>query len=261
MFIFGLGMGAAGAAIATVIANICADLFYLYVIVKKSRKLSVRPADIRIDPAGLRQVLLIGIPASVTNLMQSFSIALTNRFLAAFGTSCLAAMGIASKIYMIPALFMVGYAFGGQPIIGYNYGAGNHGRIREVLRFAFSCGAVLSLSLSALIWLAAPRLAGGFSQDPEVAAYTAQMVRALAPGLVFMSFVLITICTFQAMGKAGGAFVLSLSRQGFVFAVVIVIMSRIAGYYGVIYAQTVSDLCTAGMAAFLLLKVSGASET
>ena len=252
VFIFGLGMGAAGAAIATVIANLAADLFYVYVIVRKSRKLSIRPSDIRVEPSELRQVLSIGVPASVTNTMQSFSMGLTNRFLVPFGTSCLAAMGIASKIYMIPVLILVGYAFGGQPIIGYNYGAGNWKRIREVLRFACSGAFILSASLSALVWLAAPRLVRIFTTDPEAARYAGQMIRAMVLGLVFMSFVLVTICVFQAMGKAGGAFILSVSRQGIIFAIVIFVMAKTAGYYGVIYAQTAADLCTAAAAALLL---------
>ena len=252
IFIFALRMGAAGAAVATVLANICGDVFYVWIIVRKSRKLSISPAAIRIDLQSLGQVMVIGVPASVTNMMQSFSMALTNRFLTAYGTGCLAAMGIASKIYMIPALFMVGYAFGGQPIIGYNYGAGNRQRISEVLRFAYSCAAALSLGLTFAIWLGAPFLTGIFTRDPEVSIYAAQMVRALVTGLVFMSFVLVTICTFQAMGKAGGAFILSVSRQEIIFALVIFILSRIAAYNGVIYAQAAADFCTAVLAAALL---------
>ena len=125
VFIFGLNMGAGGAAIATVIGNAASVVLLVYFVRTKSRKLTVSPKNIKISGAAVASILAIGIPASVTNIMQSFGIALTNRFLAGYGTEKVAAMGIAMKVNMIVVLVMVGFAFGAQPLLGYNYGAGN----------------------------------------------------------------------------------------------------------------------------------------
>ncbi|MGN0483946.1 MAG: hypothetical protein ACI4HI_10385 [Lachnospiraceae bacterium] len=74
-------------------------------------------------------------------------------------------------------------------------------------------------------------------------------------GMVFIALVLITTCTFQSTGKAGGAFLLSASRQGVVFAVVIMLASRAFGYMGVLMAQAISDFLTAILAVCLFYKL------
>ena len=70
----------------------------------------------------VKDILMIGIPASITNIMQTFMMVMTNNFLLLYGTDKVAAMGIALKVNMITALVLVGFAFGGQPLVGYNYG-------------------------------------------------------------------------------------------------------------------------------------------
>ena len=143
--IFGLGQGAAGAAMATVIGNVIADVYYIYVMSKKAKRLSVSIKEIKIPGTMIRDILVIGIPASITNLMQSIMIMITNHYLIAYGTDKVAAMGIALKANMILAFILVGFAFGGQPLVGYNYGARNKKRLKEILRFAYLFEAGLAL--------------------------------------------------------------------------------------------------------------------
>ena len=252
VFISVLGLGAAGAAIATVIGNIFADLFYVWFLLKKSRRLSINPAGFHIHIAEVGQILAIGIPASITNLMQSIGIALTNRSLLTYGNDRVAAMGIVMKVNLIAVLILVGFAFGAQPLIGYNYGAKNHARLKEILRFCyeFECGvaAVLAGALS----LAAPAMKGLFMQDASIIEIGVPMLRMQQMGMVFTAVVLVTTCTFQSAGKAVGAFLLSVSRQGVVFAAVLFIASKTFAYSGVLMAQAVSDLLTAILAVILL---------
>lgn len=251
VFISVLGLGAAGAAIATVIGNIFADLFYVWFLLKKSRRLSINPAGFHIHIAEVGQILAIGIPASITNLMQSIGIALTNRSLLTYGNDRVAAMGIVMKVNLIAVLILVGFAFGAQPLIGYNYGAKNHARLKEILRFCyeFECGvaAVLAGALS----LAAPAMIGLFMQDASIIEIGVPMLRMQQMGMVFTAVVLVTTCTFQSAGKAVGAFLLSVSRQGVLFAAVLFIASKAFAYQGVLMAQAVSDLLTAVMAVIL----------
>ena len=81
-----------------------------------------------------KEVLRIGIPSSVTNIMQSIGVILLNNFLLPYGNERIAAMGIVSKITMIVIMIMVSFSFGGQPLYGYLYGADNRKRFREVFR-------------------------------------------------------------------------------------------------------------------------------
>lgn len=120
IFIFGLNMGAGGAALATVLSNVVSAVLFIVLLVTKSQRLSVRPGDCSVQGTELREILVIGVPASITNLMQSFAMTLTNRFLLPYGTENVAALGIALKVNMIVMLIMVGFAFGAQPLLGYN---------------------------------------------------------------------------------------------------------------------------------------------
>ncbi len=251
IFIFGLGMGAAGAAIATVLGNVATDGFYLWFLRNKSKKLSVVLKDARIERAFIMQILVIGIPASITNLMQSLGIALTNRYLLLYGSDKVAAMGIAMKVNLIAVLIMVGFAFGGQPLIGYNYGAKNYKRLKKALRFAYLFEVAIAGILTAVICLLAPVLIRSFMKEEQIVAMGTQMLRYQQIGMVFIAVVLVSTSTFQAAGKAFGAFALSVSRQGVLFAVVIYCANRLCGYTGVLASQAISDFLTAVLAVAL----------
>lgn len=254
LFIFGLGWGAAGAAAATVIGNICGDLYYVRVLKKKSRRLSLDPRGFSIHASEILAILSIGIPASITNMMQSLAVTITNRSLLPYGTEAVAAMGIVLKVNMISMMVLIGFAFGPQPLVGYNYGAKNRKRLRETLRFCylFQCtlAAVLAILLSAL----APWLIRIFMDDRTILSLGVPMLRMQQAGMVFAAIVLVTTCTFQATGKALGAFLLSASRQGVIYALVLALSSWLIGYQGIICSQAVSDLLTAVLAVVLFWK-------
>ena len=252
IMIFVLGWGAAGAATATVIGNVCTDIFFVWFLIKKSKNLSVDPRGFHISRSEIGAVFAIGIPASVTNLMQSIGIALTNRALLGFGDDKVAAMGIVMKINMIAALVLVGFAFGGQPLTGYNYGARNRTRLKATLKFAYLLEGGMALVLMAVLGFFAPQMVKIFMSDPSVVENGALMLRLQLAGMLCMGIVLISTCTFQSAGQAMGAFLLSVSRQGVVFAVVLMIALKVAGYYGVLASQAISDFLTAVLAVVLV---------
>ena len=255
LFIFTLGMGAAGAALATVIGNVFTDLFFVWVIVKKSKRLSIHPKLLHIHSAEFGQLLVIGIPASITNIMQSLGITLTNRYLLSYGNLKIASMGIVMKVNMICVLVLVGFAFGAQPLIGYNYGAKNKNRLKEILKFSYTFLGVLSVSLASLLALAAPLMMRLFVKDTEMIATGVPMLRLQLAGMLFVAIVLVTTTTFQSAGKALGAFLLSVSRQGVFLILTLAAGSALFGYYGILAAQACSDFLTALLAVFLFRKM------
>ena len=257
IFIFGLNMGAGGAAIATVLGNVLADIYYVWFITTRSKALSINPKGFHISGFELKQILSIGIPSSITNIMQSIGVMLLNRFLLPYGNGKIAAMGIVSKVVMIVVMIMVAFSFGGQPLYGYLYGAENKKRMKETIRFAYMlvCGTGLALSL--ILSVTAPYIISLFMNDPAVIADGTPMVRAILAGMPFIGYTMVTTCIFQSTGKASGAFLLSAGRQGYIYAAVILIASSLFGYYGVISAQAVSDVLTAGLAFILYKKLLG----
>ena len=257
VFIFGLGQGAAGAAMATVIGNVIADVYYIYVMSKKAKRLSVSLKEIKIPGTMIRDILVIGIPASITNLMQSIMIMITNHYLIAYGTDKVAAMGIALKANMISAFILVGFAFGGQPLVGYNYGARNKKRLKEILRFAYLFEAGLALVFTILISIFAPFIIKIFMNQSDIITNGAMMLRFQQLGMVFMAITLVSTCVCQSVGSAAGAFVLSISRQGVIYAILLIVLKSVFGYTGILATQACADVVTALIAIGIIRKVLG----
>ncbi len=257
VFIFGLGQGTAGAAMATVIGNVIADVYYIYVMNKKAKRLSVSLKEIKIPGTMIRDILVIGIPASITNLMQSIMIMITNHYLIAYGTDKVAAMGIALKANMISAFILVGFAFGGQPLVGYNYGARNKKRLKEILRFAYLFEAGLALVFTISISVFAPAIIKIFMNQSDIITNGAMMLRFQQLGMVFMAVTLVSTCVCQSVGSAAGAFALSISRQGVLYAISLMVLNAIFGYTGIIATQACADVLTAVIALAIIRKVLG----
>lgn len=255
VFIFVLKQGASGAAIATVLGNVVADIYYIYAIVKKASRLSIAITDTRISGTMFMKILSIGIPASITNLMQSLMVVMTNHFLLTYGTDKIAAMGIALKANMITALILVGFAFGGQPLVGYNYGARNEKRLKEILKFAYLFEMGLGLGFAILVSVFAPAIVSFFMKDPAIVQNGAMMLRFQQLGMMFMAVTLVSTCVCQSVGNALGAFVLSVSRQGVIYAVALMALSKICGYTGVLASQACADVLTAILAVFIISKI------
>ncbi len=265
IFIFVLGRGAAGAAMATILGNLLADIYYSYAIIKYGKNLSVSIKHVRLDgklPSlpMIGQILAIGIPASITNLMQSFMLIMTNNALLPYGNDKIAAMGIAMKVNMITVLIPVGFAFGGQPLVGYNYGAKNRKRLNEILRFAYGFLSLASLVMSILMMILAPTFIRFFMDDPEIVANGAMMMRFQQAGMVFMAVTLVSTCVCQSVGHAVGAFLLSVSRQGLIYVIALKVLSMIFGYQGILAAQAVSDFLTAVLAVVIIWRFFSKQE-
>ncbi|MGM9940424.1 MAG: MATE family efflux transporter [Bulleidia sp.] len=245
ILISGFGMGAAGAAIATVIGYACSDLFLFVIVKTKSRMLSVSLRDMHISPAHLRQVIGIGVPSALSNIMSSICIILTNQYLLPYGNEKIAAMGIALKVTMIGNLILTGFCFGGSPVIGYFYGARNREKLQKLVRFCFGSVIVIGLIMGGILTVAAPGFISLFLDDPALIETGADMLRLQACGLALAGITLMSTIYTQSFGKVAGSFILSLSRQGFVFIACIMVLSALFGYHGTIAAQLCSDVISA----------------
>ncbi len=245
------GMGAAGAAVATVIGYACSDAFLLLIVLKRSAVLSVRPV-FRIESVFLRDILSIGVTAAVTNIASSLCTILVNQKLLPFGDEKIAAMGIVLKVTMIVQMILVGFSFGGIPLFGFLAGAGEKEKTGRLLRFCLLFLGALSLGMTLIVSAAAGPLLRLITPDEALVEIGAPMLRWHVAGSVFAGCVMLTTCLCQASGKAGPALVLSLSRQGFVFAAVLLIAARIFGYEGILASQCAAD----ALSALLILPIS-----
>ena len=248
------GMGAAGAALATVIGYACADTFLLTVVLTRSEALSVR-LTLRIESGFVRDVLSIGVTAAITNITSSLCVILVNQRLLAFGDDRIAAMGIVLKVTMITQMILVGFSFGGVPLFGYLSGAGEREKVARLTRFCLAFLCSLSLVMTCVIWLAAEGLLGLITPDTALVEMGVPMLRWQVAGSAFAGVVMFSTCLCQASGRALPALMLSLSRQGVVFIAVLLLLSWLFGYEGIIRAQCVSDVLSAALAVGILMRI------
>ena len=253
ILISAFGMGAMGAAIATVIGYLCSVLYFLWLLHKKSRCLSVNPAQCRVEGDELRQILGVGVTAALSNLMQSLCVIVMNQFLLPYGNDKIAAMGIVLKINMIAQLVLTGFAFGGVPLFGYLYGAGKRSDMKKLVRFCICFLSVFSLVLTAILCLFAAPLMSVFLKYAAMIAAGAEMLRWQAVSTVFAGIVLLLTVLFQSTGKVAPSFVLSISRQGVVFVAALLVCVKLFAYNGVLMGQAVADVVSAIIAVLLLL--------
>lgn len=251
-FIFTLKLGSGGAAIATVLGYLCSTAYCVVIFAKKDNDLSIHISEAGVSGAYAKQIFGIGIPAALTNIMTSLSVAVMNIFLLPYGTEKVAAMGIVLKIHSIVLLILTGLAFGGQPLYGYYFGSGDRERLTKLFRFCITFISTSTVALSLFVYVAAPWLLGFFLDDPRLIATGTTMLHLQIISAVFIGFVLLSNIVIQSAGKIAASFVLSVSRQGIIFLPVILIAANTAGYYGILISQAIADVITAGISCMLL---------
>lgn len=254
IFISGLDMGAQGAAIATVAGYVVSDCYCTVVLLRKSRILSLNPRYFFLSWAYEKQVLGIGIPAAIMNLVQSLSVIFLNQFLLPYGNIEIAAMGIAMKTVSIVNLVLVGLAYGGQPLFGYFFGAKDDENLRKLTHFNLKVSAGTAMVLSAAVFMAASPLIRFFMDDPQIVKSGSLMLRLQVVTMTFAGIVLLLTLIFQSAGKIGISFLLSVSRQGILFLIVLAIASNVWGYYGVLASQAIADMISMLLAGTLFYR-------
>ena len=194
----------------------------------------------------------VGVTAALSNLMQSLTVIVMNQFLLPYGNDKIAAMGIASKVSMIAQLVLVGFSFGGIPLFGYLYGAKKRDVMRKLICFCLTFLVSIAVVLSLILCLNSGALMQLFVQDAGMIATGAQMLRWQVYTAAFGGVVLLLTVLFQATGKIVPSFLLSISRQGVVFLLALVVCVHLFQYQGVLMAQAVADILSAALALGLL---------
>lgn len=254
IFISILGFGASGAAVATVLGYVVSDIYFVIIVIKKSKFLSVDIFKMKIPFNYINQILTVGIPAAIVNLMESLSVVLMNHFLIPYGNDKIAAMGIVLKISMIALLLLTGLAFGGQPLFGYYYGANDKLRFRNLFKFCMKFIGLISIILSFTIYILSSNLIRIFIDNDSIIKDGTVMLKLQMITMLFVGMILLITIMFQSTGKALGSFILSISRQGILYLAILILSYNLYGYIGIIASQAISDSITMLIAAYLFYK-------
>lgn len=244
IFLFVFKMGAWGVGIANVIGYAVTSFMLVYYVNKKARYITLDPKLIKIAGASIKEIMEIGIPGSITNFAQSFGMALLTSSLAGYGASRVAALGITQKIYNIVILVMVGFAFGSQPLIGYNYGAKNWERLKAILRFDMLVEVVYAVISAAILLIFAHPIAALFMNKPAIITSTSYMLLATLITTPLVGLIMVYTTVFQSTGNGFAALIMALSRQGVIYFFALELLKNAGGYHGILWAQAVSDVLT-----------------
>ncbi len=237
-----LDMGVKGAAIATVIGNICASIFYIgYFIFKKNTALSIKLKYFSARENIAFGVLAIGIPASLNNMLMSVANILLNNVLVKYGDIPVAGMGVAMKANMLAVLLQIGLCTGIQPLIGYSYGAGNKKRLKSVFKFTALCAIIMGTALTVLLAVFREGIISSFIDKPYVVDTGIKMMMALQISCPVLGILFLCVNTLQGMGKALPSLILTLCRQGVAFIPLLYILDGLFKMNGAIYAQPSAD--------------------
>lgn len=244
IMILALDMGVGGAAIATVIGNVASVVYYAIYLMKGNSILSCNPKRFTVRDGIAKNVIPIGIPAAINNILMSVSNIILNNFIKDYGEPAVAALGIAMKVNMLIVFLQMGTGIGVQPLIGYSYGAKNMQRLKKTMQFTMMCTVIMGTIFTIIYFLLTSQIINIFNgeHDPLVTEYGVKILRGLMTTGPVVGIMFILNFAFQGMGKAAPSLILSLGRQGIIFLPLLVLMKKYVGFDGIVYAQPVAEI-------------------
>ncbi len=241
IFISGLGMGVAGAAIATTIGNILASLYFLWYFLKKSKVFSIHAKYFTCKNRIFTGVCSTGLPTAIFSALMSVSMIILNQILVAYGNAPVAAIGIVFKANMFVTFLQMGLANGVQPLLGYNYGAGNQKRFIEVDRFTKKCCVIIGILSAAAFFAFRESIIRIFISDSDVVYYGVRMLIGYILSGPFIGILFTNMNCLQSTNNAVYATILSVLRQGLLFIPLLYLLNALFGINGVAFGQSLTD--------------------
>ena len=254
---WGLGMGAAGAGLATFLSNCFACLYFFVLLFVRRGKtyVCIQPAMARPRKALVKGVFGVGIPAAIQNLLNVTGMTVLNNFTAAFGADAIAAMGIAYKLNMVPMYIAMGVSQGLMPLVSYNYGSGNSSRLKKAVFFAAKVSLSFMVVVSTGYFFASGSLISMFMKTEAVIAYGSQFLRRMCVAQPFLCMDFLAVGVFQACGLGQYALVFAVLRKIVLEIPALYILNYFIPLYGLACAQTVAEVVLAAAAVVILARL------
>ena len=250
---FGLGLGVQGAALATGVAQCVSLLMVVVYFVAGKSPVSLKIASLKPHFKILKTVIAIGMSSFAVQMLGSLVQIVGNRQLVALGGNlAVSAMTIIQSVLMFTIMPVIGVAQGAQPIIGYNYGAGNYARVRKAYFAAVGLASVISVSIAIFVALKTPLVASFFSNDAEQIALATVGMRKSFLLLPAAGFVVISSHYYQNIGRSFVSLTLTVLRQALFLIPLYFILSHFWGLDGFFYSMPVSDALSLVLAVILI---------
>lgn len=200
-------LGIQGAAYATVTSQILFIVIALYSLSRPQRNIQFHFRNLSLQWKSVKQVLNIGIPAALTQVIQPIGMAsLTLISAHAFNEPGAIAFSLGFRVEFFAYLPAVGYGFSGMAMIAQSIGAENLDRARKVLRMALTYASSIALGLGIIVAIFGRQIVGVFTEDPQVMEYALLYMRTVAFSYFFLAVMMVVSMAFQALGKSWPGF-------------------------------------------------------
>ena len=257
IFIFALDMGVRGAALATVLAQGCSALWVLKFLTGRRALLQLRWNTLRLQAARVRRILALGTSGFVMSMTNSLVQVLCNASLQHYGGDLyVGVMTVINSIREVVSMPVQGITNGCQPVLGYNYGAGEYERVRRGIRFTTVLTVGYSVAAWALVMAVPELLIRIFNDEPELIAAGIPAFRLYFAAFFCMSFQFIGQSVFVGLGRSKSAVFFSLLRKAFIVAPLTLLLPGLGmGVDGVFAAEPVSNVL-GGLACLLTMYIT-----
>ena len=243
IFIFTLGLGISGAALATLLSQCISFSIMISFFLRGKSLVKLHLKNLSHKPRTYFDIVRLGCPSLSRQGLASISTAALNVNAAAYGDPAVAAMSIVGRIFLFILSVMIGLGQGFSPVVGYNYGSRRYRRVREAFWFTVKTGMVLMAFMTLAGWIFAPEIIALFrKEDAVVIAIGTRAMRFQCSVLLLQPLFVTTNMMLQASGFAWRATFLACTRQGIYFIPLIILLPGIFGLTGVEMTQTVSDI-------------------
>lgn len=243
IFITPLKMQIAGAALATMLSNLVAAMYFIILILRKQDNtvLTLNPSFYSTKYNIPSEVFLVGIPSTFMNFMSTISNITLNRLMASYSNEAIAGVGIAKKIDMLSYGIATGMSQGVIPLIGYNYSSKNYERMKKAILTIFIISFSVAVFCSTLLFTCAQPIVRAFIDDVITVGYGQIFQRIICITGPCISVTLIILTIFQSMGKKVQPFIVSFLRKGSIDIPIMFIMNAWVGVNGIVWATPISD--------------------
>jgi putative MATE family efflux protein len=243
IFIFGLNLGVRGGALGTVVAQIVSSIWIIYYFTKGSSTLKIRKKNLKLDKSVVLSIFAIGIsPFSMQLAQSAVQIACNNSLQTYGGDLAVSAMTIINSLAMVFLMPIFGLNQGLQPIIGYNFGAEKHDRVKQAVKYGVITATIIVTIGFIVIEGFSEKLVMIFNNDSSLIEITSHGMKIFLIMLPVIGGQIIVTNYFQSIGRVKISMFLSLLRQVIILIPCLLIIPMFMGLDGVWIAGATSDV-------------------
>lgn len=256
IFIYVLGWGIRGAALATILAQSITLAWQLKMLSNPNELLHLQRGIYRLKADIVKGILSIGMSPFFINAAACVVVIIINKGLRSYGENgdtSIAAYGIANRMQFIFVMVVLGLTQGMQPIVGYNYGAKRHDRVKQALMLTIFWATLVTTLGFAICEFMPETVAQAFTTDPKLIEHASWAMQVMCIFMPFIGFQLVTTNFFQSVGLVNKSIFLSLTRQVLLLIPLLLILPLFIGEKGVWYSMPISDIIAAMLTVIMLV--------